>query len=177
MRLALTISFVLFLAEVSVAQSQESGLRPGESVSAWEPIHVAGPHKGTKTCPVCTYLDAPLLLVFARDELAAKSILKPLEEMAVTHSTGKLHVLLLVVDGSDAELQAIAADQKLKYVMLCRPDPAKKEKQLKAYKIDPSVENTVMLYQNYVVKKTWVGLKPADLHVLKDATDEYLPIR
>ena len=65
-----------------------SGLRPGEEVSAWEPMHVAGPHAGTKTCPVCTYLEAPVLLAFARDMAAAEPLAAPLEEIARATARG-----------------------------------------------------------------------------------------
>jgi hypothetical protein len=60
-----TIAGLCCLLAVTTATADEpiSGLRPGDQVSAWEPIHVAGPHAGTKTCPVCTYLDAPVLRV------------------------------------------------------------------------------------------------------------------
>src|SRR5579871_4119858 len=125
-----TVGFCcLIVLSTATAGEPGSGLRPGEEVSAWEPIHIAGPHAGTKTCPVCTYLEAPVLLAFAKDVNAAGNLAKPLEDIATAHRAGKLKVMLVVVDGSDEQLHKLAKDFALQYVMLCRPDPERKEKQ------------------------------------------------
>ncbi len=164
-------------ASFAFAGEPVSGLRPGDDVLAWEPVHVAGPHAGTKTCPVCTYLDAPMLLAFAKDVDAAEKLAKPLEQIATTHRAGKLKVVLVVVDGSEADLRKLAKDHALQTLMLCRPDPERKEKQLKTYKIDAAVSNSVILYQDYTVKRAWTGIKAADLADVKAAADKYLPKR
>jgi len=175
-----TLGFFCLVA-VSVAGSVAGvpafGLRPGDEVSAWEPVHVAGPHAGTRTCPVCTYLEAPVVLVFARDVDAAVKLAMPLEAIAAAHRAGKLKVMLVVVDGSDEQLRRLAKDSALQTVMLCRPDPERKEKQLKAYKIDHSVSNSVVLYQDYLVRKAWTGVNAADFADVKAAADKYLPKR
>lgn len=169
---------VLVTAGFAVAaEPTAKGLRPGDEVSAWEPVHVAGPHAGTKTCPVCTYLDAPVLLAFAKDAKAAGQLAAALEGIAVAHAKGKLKVLLVVVDGSADELQSLAKEHSLRQLMLCRPDPQRKEKQLKAYKVESLAANSVVLYQDYAVKQAWSDLKAADLGELKKATDGYLPKR
>jgi protocatechuate 3,4-dioxygenase, beta subunit len=167
----------LVAVSTAIAGEPISGLRPGDEVSAWEPIHVAGPHVGTKTCPVCTYLDAPILLAFAKNVEAAEKLAKPLEDIAAAHRLGKLKVMLVVVDGSDEQIRKLAKDSAIQAVMLVRPDPERKERQLKAYKIDAAVPNTVMLYQEYTVKNTWTGVKTADLADVKTATDKFLPKR
>ena len=64
-----------------------------------------------------------------------------------------------------------------KQLCSARPDPERKEKQLKAYKIDATASNSIMLYQDYIVKQAWTGLKTADLTDVKTATDKYLPTR
>jgi protocatechuate 3,4-dioxygenase, beta subunit len=160
-----------------MAQSPASGLQPGEEVSAWEPVHVAGPHAGTKTCPVCTYLEAPMLLAFARDIPAAAELAGPLEAIAKTHAGAKLKVILVVETGSSEELQKLARDHAIANLMLCRPDPERRDKQLRAYKIDSSVANIVLLYRNYTVTRNWTALPADHLSELKSATDVYLPNR
>ena len=177
MRTAFAVFIVLATARASLDDPRPAGLRPGDEVVAWEPVHVSGPRAGTKTCPVCIYLDAPVLLAFAKDEAAAEKLAKPFEAIAAAHATGKLRVLLVVVDGSEEPLKALAKDQGAQCLMVCYPDPERKEKQLKAYKIDPAAENTIVLYQNYVVKQAWAGLAPGDVPKLKAATDPYLPMR
>jgi hypothetical protein len=59
--------------------------------------------------------------------------------------------------------------------MVCRPDPARRAKQLAAYKIDPAAATTVMLYQDYVVRQSWSGLRATDLAAVRAAADGYLP--
>ncbi len=169
---------VLVTAGFAVAaEPAVKGLRPGDEVSAWEPVHVAGPHAGTQTCPVCTYLDAPVLLAFAKDAKAAGQLAPALEGIAAAHAKGKLRVLLVVVDGSADELRSLAKEHSLRQLMLCRPDPRRKEKQLRAYKVDAIAANSVVLYQDYAVKRAWSDLEVADLGELKKATDGYLPKR
>jgi hypothetical protein len=51
MRTAFAVFVVLATARASLADPWPAGLRPGDEVVAWEPVHVAGPHAGTKTCP------------------------------------------------------------------------------------------------------------------------------
>ena len=157
--------------------SPASGLRKGEEVSAWEPVHVAGPHAGTKTCPVCTYLEAPVLMAFARDLAAAEALATPLEQIAEAHAAGKLRVVLVVLDAPDDKLRRLAEGHKIRRVMLCRPDPERRGKQLAAYKIEPSVTNTVLIYENFIVKHSWVSLAASELHMLVEATGPYLPKR
>jgi hypothetical protein len=172
-------ALVLVIASTGVTASNvaASGLRPGDEVSAWEPIHVAGPHAGTKACPVCTYLDAPVLLAFVKDVKSAEPLAKTLEEIAAAHRKGRLKVLLVVIDGSDIQLQRFAKDQSILHVMLCRVDPERRREQLDAYKIDPAASSTVMLYRDYLVTKTWTAIGPRDLAQLKKVTEAYPPKR
>ncbi len=176
-KLLAAIVVIVLGAGNGLAAPPTSGLGIGDEVSAWEPIHVAGPHAGTKICPVCTYLDAPVLLVFAKDVSAAADLAKPLEAIANAHTKGKLKVVLVVISGSDEQLKKLAKDNSIQTLMLCRPDPERQEKQLKAYKVDPSVTNTIILYQDYLVKKNWAALATTKLADLKTATDVYLPKR
>lgn len=171
---AFLATFVSVLSSTA-AQQPASGLQPGDEVSAWEPIHEAGPHAGTKACPVCTYLDAPVLIAFAKEIAEAKKLGKPLETIAAAHAKGKLKVVLVVVDGTEGDLRKLAKDELLKTLMLCRPDPDRKAKQLKSYKVDPEVSNTVYLYEDYKVTKTWAKRTPVVADELKTATDRYLP--
>ncbi|MCS7192677.1 MAG: hypothetical protein NZ937_06840 [Armatimonadetes bacterium] len=56
--LALGSAVVLLVAWCVWAQQEQqekapdTGLKVGDSVPAYNPIHVAGPDKGTNTCPV-----------------------------------------------------------------------------------------------------------------------------
>ncbi len=174
---ALWVAFGSSQALAAPPARPASGLSKGDEVSAWEPVHVAGPYAGTKTCPVCTFLEAPLLLAFAKDLTAAEVLAKPLEAIADAHAAGKLRVVLVVLDAPDDKLRKLADDNKIRRLMLCRPDAERRAKQLAAYKIDASVTNTVMLYEGYIVKQSWVALDASDLLKLRVATDPFMPKR
>jgi len=161
----------------AAAEPRAAGLRPGEEVSAWEPVHVAGPHAGTKTCPVCTYLEAPVLLAFAKDAKVAARLVPTLEGIGAAHAAGKLKVMLVVVDGTTEELTALAKAASVRRVMLCLPDAEKKAKQLKAYKVDSLGTSSLILCQDYTVKKAWADVTAGDLADVKKAADAHLPRR
>ncbi len=48
----LMIAWVVLAQEEKKEQPPDTGLKVGDSVPAYNPIHVAGPDKGTNTCPV-----------------------------------------------------------------------------------------------------------------------------
>lgn len=164
---------LLLIFQMVIAEPPASGLRPGDEVSAWEPVHVAGPHQGTKTCPVCTYLEAPTVVAFVRDSAIARKFIKPLEQLADRHEKGKLKVILVVIDSSTEEVKKLSAASGVRCLMVCQPDPAKKDKQLQAYKINPSQVSTIYLYQDYLVQEVWHGLTEPGKVAL--AAAKYLP--
>ena len=172
-RIGVVVCFFLLFGPAGQAQ----GLKRGDEVAAWEPIHIAGPHAGTKTCPVCTYLDAPVVLSFTKDVDAADKLVPTLENLAMTHAKGKLKVVLVVLDGTDDAIKALDKTHRVEALMLCRPDPARKAKQLQVYKIDQSLVNSAILYQDYVVKKTWKDLGKDSLAEVVAEAAVYLPKR
>jgi protocatechuate 3,4-dioxygenase, beta subunit len=173
MRLSAVGLLLVLAVLLQGAEPKSPALKPGDEVSAWEPVHIAGPHAGTKTCLVCTYLDAPVLLAFARDVTEAAKLAPTLEGIAANHVKGKLKVALVVVDGSDEQLKKLAKDHTIQKLMLCRFDPERKAKHLALYKIDPKALNTILLYQDYTVRKTWANATNADFADIKKATDAY----
>ncbi len=51
--LAISGAVMLLVAwGVWAQQAPDTGLKVGDAVPAYNPIHVAGPDKGTNTCPV-----------------------------------------------------------------------------------------------------------------------------
>ena len=90
------------------------------------------------------------------------------------HPMGKLRVVLVVLDASDEKLRKLAEDNQIRRLMLLRPDAERGAKQLAAYKIDPAVTNTVMLYEGYVVKQSWFAIGVADLPALRQACAPFM---
>ncbi|MER3500057.1 MAG: hypothetical protein IMHGJWDQ_002097 [Candidatus Fervidibacter sp.] len=48
----LLVAWAVWAQENAKEQPPETGLKVGDAVPAYNPIHVAGPDKGTNTCPV-----------------------------------------------------------------------------------------------------------------------------
>jgi hypothetical protein len=59
MRTAFAVFVVLAMAQASLADPRPAGLRPGDEVVAWEPVHVAGPHAGTTRAEFVSEAAAP----------------------------------------------------------------------------------------------------------------------
>jgi protocatechuate 3,4-dioxygenase beta subunit len=148
-------------AGLAVAQPPASGLRPGETVEPWNPLHVAGPERGTNTCPVCTYLEKPVVVVFAKDTPNTAALVARLEALAAGKKPAGLRVVVAVLDAGPDRLAALAAEAKVAAAALCYLNPKTRDKELKAYRIDPAAENTVIVYKDYTVTETFVNLPAA----------------
>jgi protocatechuate 3,4-dioxygenase beta subunit len=157
------------------AQPPLSGLRPGETVEPWNPLHVAGPDRGTNTCPVCTYLEKPVVVVFARDTPNTAALTAKLEALAAEKRKTGLRIVVAVLDAGPDRLARLAAELKIADVALCHLNPKTRAKDLKAYKIDPAAENTVMVYKNYTVSDTLVDLPAAAFDRVAAAAAKQLP--
>ena len=163
----LAVLTTLFLAigafeQSAAANPPASGLRPGEQVEPWNPVHVTGPDRGTNLCPVCTYLEKPVVVVFAKDTTNTAVLATRLEPLARKHRAAGLRVVVAVVDIGPDRAKALAADLKFADISLCYLTPKTGPKELKAYQIDPAAENTVMVYKNYTIAATFVNLPAKD---------------
>ena len=146
-----------------------SGLAVGQSVEPWTPVHVSGPDKGTKTCPVCNYLSQPAIVIFAKENGNTEQLLGEVEKLLAKYSDKKLKGFVAVLDSTPEVLELMATDQGLKLTSLCYPDAKTGQKDLAAYKVNGEVENTVMIYKDYKVMGNWVDLKADQVGPLEAA--------
>ena len=107
----------------AAADPPASGLRPGEQVEPWNPIHVTGPDRGTNLCPLCTYLEKPVVVVFARDTTNTAELATRLEPIARKHRAAGLRVVVAVVDIGPDRAKVLAADLKVADISLCYLTP------------------------------------------------------
>src|SRR5579863_9808635 len=106
----------------SIAANQPaSGLRPGEQVEPWNPIHVAGPDQGTNTCPVCVYGERPVVVAFAKNTNNTAALVARLELLARQHRKDGLRIVVAVVDADADRITALADNLRLTEVSLCYP--------------------------------------------------------
>jgi hypothetical protein len=170
----LTLAVSLLLA--APPAGLKSGLQPGEEVAAWNPIHVAGPDKGTNACPVCTYLDKPVVLIFTKDGANAAALAEQLEKLVAAHEAAGLKGFLIVTDGTPGKLAKMAADRRIVKSGVCYPDPETKAHDLgELYKINPAAENTVLLYKDFRVRANLVNLDARQFHLAETAARRILP--
>jgi protocatechuate 3,4-dioxygenase beta subunit len=157
------------------APAPESGLRVGDEVVPWNPVHVAGPDRGTKACPVCTYLGRPAVLIFTKEGANAAALAVRLEKLVGEHRKSELKGFVVVLDGRPERLTKLAADWKIAGVGLCYPDPQTREQDLRSYKIAPAAGNTVLIYKDYKVVATFVDLDAGDWRRVEAAVKKLLP--
>jgi protocatechuate 3,4-dioxygenase beta subunit len=157
------------------ARSPESGLRVGDEVVPWNPVHVAGPDRGTNACPVCTYLGRPAVLIFTKEGANAAALAVRLEKLVGEHRNSELKGFVVVLDGRPERLSKLAADLKIAGIGLCHPDPRTREHDLRSYKIVPAADNTVLIYREYKVVATFVNLDAADWRRVEAAVKKLLP--
>jgi protocatechuate 3,4-dioxygenase beta subunit len=172
------MSAVVLVAALLVAAPPElkSGLQLGDEVAAWNPIHVGGPDKGTRACPVCTYLEKPAVVVFTRDGGNAAALAQRLEKLVAVHQRHGLKGFLVVIDGTPEKLAKMTADLRLQRIGVCYPDPQTRDKDLgELYKIHPHAQNTIIVYKDYKVTANFVNLDAGHFDAVEKAVGRIVP--
>jgi hypothetical protein len=157
------------------AQPPVSGLQPGDQVEPWNPLHVSGPDRGTNICPVCTYLEKPVVVVFAKNSPNTAGLLPRLEALARNYQKAGLRVVVAITDAGSDRVKELAAARNLVDVSLCYLSEKTGPKELKSYRIDPNADNTAMVYKDYTVTATFVNLAAKDSERLMDAVKKLIP--
>lgn len=151
------------LALPVLALAPMSGLQPGEMTSAFEPTHIAGPDKGTETCPVCKYGNRPAIQVWntGDDQSNIVAMLNHLDNKVANskHELKAFEVRVTSCEACVSDNGEIAKMVKGGNVGITQI-PSTSEA-VKAYKIntDGSVKNTVIVYRNRKVVANFVNLK------------------
>ncbi|MDK3158862.1 hypothetical protein QPK87_20100 [Kamptonema cortianum] len=165
------------LALPALAMAPESGLKVGESVTPFHPQHIAGPDKGTDTCPPCKYGNRPAVQVWvngdANENVAA--IANTLSAR-VANSKAELKGFVINLTRCDACVKAtdtIAEMVKSKNIGIAHL--SSQDEAVTNYKVstEADVKNTVFVYKNRKVAAKFVNLKAdaAGLKALNAAID------
>jgi polyisoprenoid-binding protein YceI len=163
------VAFSVALLVAAPPAELKSGLQRGEEVAAWNPIHVAGPDKGTRACPVCTYLERPAVVVFTRDGDNAAALAEQLEKLVAANEGKDLKGFVVVLDATPDRLAKMAADKRITKIDVCYPDPRTKDKDLELYKIHPQALNTILIYRDYKVTANFVNLDARQFNAVEAA--------
>jgi protocatechuate 3,4-dioxygenase beta subunit len=154
---------------VGADPAMKSGLQVGDDIVPWNPIHVAGPDRGTNACPVCTYEARPAVIVFAKDGPELPLLAARLEQLVAGEKKRDLKGFLVALGGTPDHLKQMADELTIRQIGVCYPDPEFRDSQLKAYKINPAAVDTVMVYKNYKVTNNFVDLNAEDFGPVQDA--------
>jgi len=140
----------------------QSGLQKGDDIIPWNPIHVAGPNAGTNACPVCTYGARPAVVIFTHDDKNLPALLERLQMLVTEQRKMDLKGFVIVINSTPDRLQQLGIVLKVSQIGLCYPDPITGDSDLKAYRINPAAQNTIIVYKNYKVIANFVDLVPAN---------------
>lgn len=162
---------VLFLSAVAVVAAAafamkgvNSGLNVGEMVTPFHPKHIAGPDKGTDTCPPCKYGARPAVQAWispseSHDTVAA--IAKTLSANIKAHKDADLKGFMIMLtmcsacEGKANKFAESAKIENLGIATLSTTDGA-----VKNYKVstEKDVKNTVIVYKDKKVSAKFVNL-------------------
>jgi hypothetical protein len=168
------------VAAFAVGPLVDSGLKIGDFVSAFHPNHVSGPHKGTDTCPPCTYGKMPQVQVWVNgdDPKNVETIAQLLDRRVGAWDKSSLKTFVIFLtdasnkSGTVKQIETIASKSRVKIPLAWI---AKDDEAIELYAINTKseVKNTVLVYKDMQVKAKFVNLKADEngLRTLNGAID------
>lgn len=163
-KIALGILAASILAIPVVAnRSVESGLNIGETLSAFHPTHIAGPDKGTDTCPPCKYGNRPAVQVWVNED-SPENVLAIANNLQTKVASSKSEFKAFIINVTCCEActknaEALAEKVKGNELGITVLDPTNEAVKLYKVNLDPQVKNTVFVYKNRKVVAKFINLK------------------
>jgi len=166
-------------APTPVANATASGpLTSGRAVGAVTPslrvIDVTGKYKGQDTCYVCEYGPAPTVIGFFNkpSDQAADLIVK-LD--ALVKSQKNLKGFVVMTEGADSKawLEKLAADKNIQ-IPLVYFAKGLQDSGMRIYKLNPSVDNTILVNDNRQVVANFVNITDGTFGQVQDASVKML---
>ena len=148
----------------------KSGLEIGEDNPSFTPFHAFGPDKGTKTCPVCKYGRYHGIVYFVGNNPNWAEIKKWLTFLEQESIKREKYLKVYFVYGSEKgysklnrqiELEQLGKELNLENTALTFV-PSFLDRQSEVYlnKINPKVENTIIIYRYRNIIGKFIDLKP-----------------
>ncbi len=164
MKKVLLIAAIATGALAFAIKNVNSGLAVGEMVTPFHPKHIAGPDKGTDTCPPCKYGARPAVQAWVHPSEKADvvaALAKTLSANVNAHKAADLKgfmIMLTMCQACEGKASKFAEGSKIENLGIATlgVDNAA----LKAYKVNPSsdVKNTVIVYKDKKVAAKFVNL-------------------
>jgi protocatechuate 3,4-dioxygenase beta subunit len=153
------------MSAIAVNRRVDSGLKIGDFVSAFHPNHVTGPHKGTDTCPPCTYGKLPAVQVWVNgdDSKNVEAIARLLDRKVGNWNKSEFKAFMIFVTDESKKadtakkIEEVAGKSGAKIAMAWI---GKDNEAVESYAInvDPAVKNTVLVYKDMKVSSKFVNL-------------------
>jgi hypothetical protein len=168
MNKVLSLTAVAAVSVVAFAVSSvTSGLQPGERVTPFHPSHVVGPLAGTSNCFPCTFQNRPQVQVWVNgdDKANVVAFAKTLAKAMESHKDKEFKALVVFVapESKHAELSKTIKDgakmMGATNVGMALIDPSNEAVSNYKINLDKSVKNTVLVYKDWKVQKSFVNLK------------------
>lgn len=148
---------------------EQSGLEIGEDNPSFIPFHAWGPDKGTRTCPVCKYGRYHGIVYFVGNKPDWDDIKKWLTFLEQESIKRSKYLKAYFVYGNEhsydpnerrKELEALGHTLKLKNIALTFvPSMADTESEVNLNKINPEVQNTLVIYRHRNIIGKFVDLE------------------
>lgn len=165
--IVLSSLFIIGLSLSSVAQ--QSGIAVGTDAPAFDPIHVSGADKNTKTCPMCKYgAKTEGLMIWLNDDVSNyENLLTYLEAQYLTKEAKKWKVFVMYmnpkkenIESLKVKLTAFSDKLRLKNVAFTFISSPTDEETAGVYAINPKVSNTIFAYKKRVIVKKFINFDP-----------------
>ncbi|MCU0315527.1 MAG: hypothetical protein MUC92_02925 [Fimbriimonadaceae bacterium] len=149
-----------------------SGLRAGDRVIPFHPTHVAGPDKGTDTCPPCKYGNRPAVQVWINSDTEKNVVATAqLLNKRVADSKSEFKAFMIkVTTCENCENFAKTAGKNKAFENVAMAYIGKDDSAIKDYKLNtgPEVKNTVFVYSKRTIVDTIVNFDASNrAHVNK----------
>lgn len=170
-------------------QEKQSGLQIGEDSPSFIPYHAFGPDKGTRACPVCKYGRFHGIIYFVGNNPDWEEIRKWLiffeSESVKRNKFLKVYFVYgnekgFEKDKRQTELEQTGNELKLKNVALTYvPSMTDTESEVNLNKINPEVENTIVIFRHRTIVEKFIDLEPTEnnfkliLNTLDNTKSEY----
>ena len=148
---------------------KQSGLEIGEDNPSFIPYHAFGPDKGTRTCPVCKYGRFHGIVYFVGNNPNWDDIKKWLTFLEQESVTRSKYLKAYFVYGNEKdyskdkrqkELEKVGLELKLKNIALTFvPSMIDTESEVYLNKINPSVENTFVIFKHRTIIDKFINFK------------------
>ncbi len=158
------IAAALLIAPVKAPQM---GLNVGETMIAYDPYHLTGPDQGTETCPVCEYLNRPMVIVwsFRQDPRELSPLLRRIEEATDRHEKHEFKSFFTFLTNEwnaknlRKELPEWATENAAQLTSITVLPHDNEAVERAKFPTDGSVRNVVWVFKNRQISHKWVNIK------------------